>query len=72
MKAADRTVLTVPEAAEYMGVSANSMKRAIARGDIAHIRLGVRVLVPRSELDIYIERSTRGIAPQNRVGGPRL
>lgn len=53
----DQAVLSITEAAQFMGVSANSMKRAIARGDIPFIRLGVRVLVPRRGLENYIERS---------------
>jgi excisionase family DNA binding protein len=53
----DQAVLSITEAAQFMGVSANSMKRAIARGDIPFIRLGVRVLVPRVGLENYIERS---------------
>jgi hypothetical protein len=35
-------------------------ERAIARGDIAAIRLGVRVLVPRRGLENYIERALSG------------
>jgi excisionase family DNA binding protein len=56
----DQVVLSITEAAQFMGVSANSMKRAIARGDIPFIRLGVRVLVPRRGLENYIERSLAG------------
>jgi excisionase family DNA binding protein len=56
----DQAVLSVTEAAQFMGVSANSMKRAIARGDIPFIRLGVRVLVPRRGLENYIERALTG------------
>jgi excisionase family DNA binding protein len=56
----DQAVLSITEAAQFMGVSANSMKRAIARGDIPFIRLGVRVLVPRRGLENYIERGLAG------------
>ena len=53
----DQVVFSVSEAARYMSVSTNSMKRAIVRGDTPSIRLGVRVLVPRRGLENYIERS---------------
>jgi len=56
----DAPVLSITEAAQYMGISANSMKRALSRGDIPFIRLGVRVLVPRRGLEDYIEKSLAG------------
>ncbi len=52
----DQAVLSITEAAQFMGVSANSMKRALTRGDVPFIRLGVRVLVPRAALEGYIEK----------------
>lgn len=47
--------LSVPEAAAYVGVSPKSMRRALTRGEIAFVRLGSRVIVPRAALDALFD-----------------
>ena len=41
-------MLTVPEAAAELRVSANHLYNLCARGDVPHRRLGRRVLIPRA------------------------
>jgi excisionase family DNA binding protein len=43
--------LSIADAAAYCSVSAKSMRRAVARGEIPVLRLGSRVIVPRAALD---------------------
>lgn len=45
-----RLTLTVEEAAATLGVSRASAYEAVRRGQIPHIRIGNRILVPRSKL----------------------
>jgi excisionase family DNA binding protein len=56
--------MTISEAAAYVGVSHNSMRRALVRGEIPFVKLGVRVIVPRAALDKLFEgalASPRGV-----------
>ncbi|MBV8798448.1 MAG: helix-turn-helix domain-containing protein [Alphaproteobacteria bacterium] len=46
-----RKVITVPEAAQELGISRNSGYEAAARGELPTIRIGRRLLVPRAALD---------------------
>jgi excisionase family DNA binding protein len=50
--------LSLNEAASYVGVSFNSMKRAVARGEIPSVRIGSRVLVPKRALQNYIDNAS--------------
>jgi excisionase family DNA binding protein len=43
--------MTVPEAAERLGIGRNTAYQAAARGELPTIRVGGRVLVLRSALD---------------------
>ena len=44
-------MLTVPEAAHILRVSANHIYRLCADGELAHRRLGKRVLIPKVVVD---------------------
>jgi excisionase family DNA binding protein len=46
-----RRTLTVPEAAEELGISRNSAYDAIRAGELQALRIGKRLLVPRAVLD---------------------
>jgi excisionase family DNA binding protein len=53
--------VSVDQAATVLGVSERTVRRAIARGDLAHRRVGRRVLVPRAALTPSAGRDrTRG------------
>jgi excisionase family DNA binding protein len=42
----DRIVLTVEEAAELLGISRPSAYQGVERGEIPHIKIGRRILIP--------------------------
>jgi excisionase family DNA binding protein len=46
-----RLTLTVPEAAERLGISRNAAYEAAQRGEIPSIRVGKRLLVPRAAFE---------------------
>jgi len=46
-----RLCITVPEAAELMGVSRNHCYGLVKRGRIPSIRLGNRIVIPKIALD---------------------
>lgn len=48
---ADRTMLTVAEAAEQLRVSPQLVYRLARDGELEHRRLGRRVLIPRAAID---------------------
>ena len=43
----NRLVLTVPEAADLLGICRNAAYEAVRRGEIPSIRFGKRLVVPR-------------------------
>ena len=47
----ERLTLTVEEAAEALGISRPTAYEAIQTGEIPHIRIGRRILVPRAALE---------------------
>jgi excisionase family DNA binding protein len=42
--------MTIPQAAELLGISRSAAYRAVARGEIPTIRIGRRLLVPTAKL----------------------
>jgi excisionase family DNA binding protein len=46
-----RLTLTVEEAAKALGISRAFAYEAVQRGEIPHIRIGRRILVPKAQLD---------------------
>ena len=50
-------VLTVGEAARLLGISRAHAYELVARGELAHIRLGRRVVVPRRAINELIENA---------------
>ncbi len=55
--AAPSLVLTVGEAAALLGISRAHAYELVARGELAHIRLGRRVVVPRRAINELIENA---------------
>jgi excisionase family DNA binding protein len=51
-------VVTVPEAAQLLGISRTHAYELVARGDLAAIRLGRRIVVPKHAIE-----SLLGLAP---------
>ena len=50
-----RLTYTVEEAAHLIGISRNSAYEAVRRGEIPTIRIGRRILIPRTRLEDLLE-----------------
>jgi excisionase family DNA binding protein len=51
----ERLTVTVEEAAQVLGISRALAYEAVRRGEIPHIRIGKRILVPRTALDRLLQ-----------------
>jgi excisionase family DNA binding protein len=51
----DKLIVSVPEAANLLGVSDDLVYELTERGDIPCIRLGRRKLIPRQAIDALVE-----------------
>lgn len=62
----ERILLTIQETATLLRVSQDTIRRMIAKGELARVRVGARrVCIARAEIDTYVAQHTqRGIAPQ--------
>jgi excisionase family DNA binding protein len=54
-----RLLLPVPEAAAQLGVGRTLVWRLVQTGDRRSVRIGKRRLVPRAELEAYVQRLQR-------------
>jgi len=54
-----RLCITVPEAAEMLGISRNYCYELVKRGLIPSIRLGKRILIPRAALEKMLEKGVK-------------
>lgn len=59
MTTVNRRTLTVPEAAEALGLSRNSAYAAARSGDLPTIRIGRRLLVPVDALERKLAEAGR-------------
>jgi excisionase family DNA binding protein len=50
-----RLTLTVDSCARLLGLSRNSCYEGIKRGEIPHIKVGKRILIPRRALEKMLE-----------------
>ncbi len=50
--------LRIPDAATYLGVSADTVRRLVQAGDIPHARIGNSIRIPRAELEDYLAKQT--------------
>ena len=51
----DRLTYSVEEAAELLGISRNSAYEAVRKGELPTVRLGRRILIPRSRLEAMLD-----------------
>jgi excisionase family DNA binding protein len=51
-----RLCVTVPEAAEMLGISRNFAYQLVREGKLPSIRFGKRILIPRAALEKMLER----------------
>lgn len=54
--ATGRRVWTVSEAARVLGISRAHAYELVARGELPHLRLGRRILIPRHALDGLLDQ----------------
>jgi len=50
----ERVTLTVPEAAQLLGISRNEAYLAVQRGELPARRIGRRILIPRVALERWL------------------
>ena len=51
-----RLCITVPEAAEMLGISKNFAYQLVREGKLPSIRFGKRILIPRAALEKILEK----------------
>ncbi len=54
-------VLTVPEAARLLGISRTHAYGLVSRGELVHVRLGRRIVVPRRAVEVLLGVPTDGL-----------
>ena len=52
-----RLVWTVEEAGRMLGISRAHAYELVARGELPHLRLGRRVVVPKQAIELLLERA---------------
>lgn len=67
-QARKRRALSVPEAAEELGISRGSAFAAVKRGEIPSIRIGKRLLVPVAALDSMLSEVRQEEASEGASG----
>ncbi len=55
---AERATYTVAEVAEILGVSTSTAYESINRGEIPHLRLGNRIVIPKAGIDSLLSGET--------------
>jgi excisionase family DNA binding protein len=50
----ERLVWTVEEAAQVLGISRTHAYELVARGELASVRLGRRIVVPKHAIDVLL------------------
>lgn len=56
----DALTLSVPEAAQLLGVGRNHLYEMVGSGEIPHLRFGRRIRIPRSALEEWIHARAHG------------
>jgi excisionase family DNA binding protein len=56
----DKLIVSVPEAAELLGVSDDLVYELTERGDLPCIRLGRRKVIPRKAIESLVEQAVTG------------
>jgi excisionase family DNA binding protein len=52
-------VVSVPEAARLLGISRTHAYELVTRGELTHVRLGRRIVVPKHAIDALLGVPTR-------------
>jgi len=56
----ERLTYSIYEVAKTLGISSRTVHTIIKRGDLGHMRVGQRVLIPATMLRQFIEQRTSG------------
>lgn len=59
-----RLTMTVPEAAEAIGVSSRHLYELVRAGEFPAVKLGRRVIIPRSAVDDLLGTATTRMRPE--------
>lgn len=54
MSPTTRAVYTVDEVAEQLGIGRTTAYDAINRGEIPHVRVGRRIVVPKEQFEVFL------------------
>lgn len=61
----DASYMSPAQVAEFLGISSDSVLRAVARGDLPAVKLSARVIrIARTDLDAYL--AARVVKPKRR------
>ncbi len=60
----ERLTLNVPEVARLLGLSRGSAYQAIATGEIPHVKVGRRILIPRIALERLLLEAGKQLGPE--------
>lgn len=64
-----RPLLTIEEAADFLNVSTDTLRRLVANGHLARVRVGARrVCIARAEIDRYVAHTrSAALLPKHRT-----
>lgn len=51
----EKLTLTVQDTAQMLGLSRNSVYQGVLTGEIPHVKVGKRILIPRAALERMLE-----------------
>lgn len=60
----EKLTFTVSQTASLLGLSRNSAFKGVMTGEIPHIRVGKRILIPRRALEAMLESA--GLKPKEK------
>lgn len=63
----DSLILSVAEAAELLGVSADLVYELTTRGDIPCLKMGRRKLIPRRAIEMMVDAAVDGFDPRDAM-----
>lgn len=66
----DEILQPVREAARRLGISVWTLRKKAYRGDIASVKIGVKLLIPESEIERLIQEGMRPRRMQTRDTRP--
>lgn len=54
MQTSERLTYSVREAAQMLGLSKNSVYQAVMKGQVPHVKIGKRILIPKAKLRLLL------------------